>query len=79
MKTWITIPVDALSNLDYSKLAVTNADNAPKNIAGDTAMIKWRGDMPSEVANIENKGAELDHSSALELLRSAEWKKEYPV
>lgn len=77
MKKWITIPVADLDSLDYSKLAITNAASAPRNIAGDTALIKWRGDMPSEVAAISGKGTELDHAAALTLVRSAEWAEEY--
>jgi hypothetical protein len=77
MKKWITIPASALDSLDYSKLAVTNAETTPKNIAGDTALIKWYGDMPTEVASIDGKGETIDHGAALALLRSAEWQEEF--
>jgi hypothetical protein len=76
MKTWITIPVDELTNLDYSKLAITNADSAPRNVAGDTALIKWYGDMPSEVNAISNRGTPLSHTDAIALMRSTQWSEE---
>jgi len=79
MKTWITIPASELNSLDYSKLAITNAETAPRNIAGDIALIKWYGDMPAEVANIVDKGAELDHDAALALVRTTEWQEEYHI
>lgn len=76
MKTWITIPTTELGNIDYSNLAITNADSAPKNRAGDTALIKWYGDMPNDIANISNIGTELTHDQAMALLNSAEWQED---
>jgi len=73
MKSFITIPADQLQNLDFAQLKITNADSAPLNKAGDTALIKWTGDMPDTVANITDKGSVLDHESAMALLITAEW------
>lgn len=78
MKTWITIPVSELPNVDWSQTRNTSADSTPKNIARDTALVKWIGDMPSSIANISNKGAELDHAGALALLKTPEWYVEEP-
>ena len=78
MKKWITVPVTALAGLDYNNLLVTSADTAPRNIAGDTALIKWRGDMPSDVAAVSGKGTELDHAGAKTLLSSDDWREEVP-
>ena len=73
MKTWITIPASALDSVDFAELRNTSANSTPKNIVGDTALVKWIGDMPSSVANIEGKGAELDHAGALALLATEAW------
>jgi len=76
MKTWITVPVSALSDIDWSQTRYTNADTTPKNIAGDTALVKWVGDMPDSIAAIEGKGETLDHGGALALLASEAWSQE---
>ena len=76
MKTWITIPTSELPNVDWSETLMTNANSVPRNIAGDTALVKWTGDMPSSIANISNKGLELDYENALALLETAEWRPE---
>ena len=73
MKTWITVPTSALDSVDFDQLRNTNAKTTPKNIAGDTALIKWWGDMPSSVAGIPGKGDELDHAGALALLATDAW------
>lgn len=75
-KKWITVPSSELTNIDFANLAITNAETAPKNLAGDTALIKWYGDMPADVASISGKGTELDHAGALALLNTSEWKEE---
>lgn len=79
MKTWITIPVENLNDLDYSVLKITNAESAPRNIAGDTALIKWIGDMPETVSVIAGKGDPLDYDGAKTLLDSSEWKMEVQI
>jgi len=73
MKTWITIPVSELPNVDWAQTRNTNAETTPKNLAGDTALVKWVGDMPSSISSITGKGDQLDHAAALALLASAEW------
>ena len=74
MKTWITIPVSELPNVDWSQTRNTNENTVPRNVAGDSALIKWTGDMPSSISAISGKGVELDHAGALALLQTAEWK-----
>ena len=76
MKTWITIPVSELSNVDWSQTRNTNENTVSRNVAGDTALIKWRGDMPSSISAISGKGVELDHAGALALLATEAWARE---
>lgn len=76
MKTWITIPVSELPNVDWSQTRNTNENTVPRNIAGDTALIKWTGDMPSSIAGIEGKGSTMDHAGALALLATEAWLQE---
>jgi len=71
MKTWATIATEHLSSLDYTKLAMRDAASTPKSVAGDTALIKWYGDTPSEVAALSH--TTMNHQEALELLSSAPW------
>lgn len=76
MKSYTTIPLSELHNLDYSQLKITSADTAPLNVAKDTALIKWIGDMPSSVIAISTKGETLDYAGALALLSTPEWQSE---
>lgn len=72
-KTYITIPSNELSNIDFANLAMTSPASTPKNIAGDTALIKWYDNMPADVSGISGKGNELTQDQAIALLRSADW------
>jgi hypothetical protein len=74
MKTWITIPTSSLDSVDFSQVSNTDSSSTPKNIAGDTALIKWSGDMPSSITAISGKGEALDYAGALALLETVGWK-----
>ena len=78
MKSWITIPVSELPNVDWNQTRNTSADSVPRNRAGDSALVKWVGDMPSSIAAISNKGETLDHGGAVALLKTPEWYAEEP-
>jgi len=72
-KTYCTIPVFELDNVNFSATLITSANTTPRNVAGDTALVKWSGDMPSSIAGITSKGSILDHAGALELLATDAW------
>jgi len=72
-KTYITIPVSELSNVNWSQVLNNDAANTKRNIAGDTAIVKWSGDMPSSIAAITGKGDALDYDSVLSLIQTPEW------
>ena len=71
MKTWATIAKTDLSSLDFFKLGFENAQSCITNLAEDTALIKWTGDKPSEVAAVDHN--ELTHEQALVLITTPEW------
>lgn len=71
MKVWATLAKTDLSSLDFSKLKVDNANSCITNLAEDTALIKWTGDKPSEVASVDH--TELTHEQALVLITTPEW------
>jgi hypothetical protein len=75
-KTWITIPASALDSVDWSQTRNTNVESTPKNVAGDTALVKWVGDMPDSITAISGKGETLDHVGALALLATEAWAQE---
>lgn len=73
MKKWITVPANELDNINYADTRITNAGSAPKNLAGDTALIKWVGDMPSSISAITGKSEVMTHEQAIALLQSDAW------
>jgi hypothetical protein len=73
MKTWITIPTSELHKIDWNQTRNANENSVPRNIAGDTALIKWVGDMPSSIAAISNRGEPMDRAGAGALLKTADW------
>lgn len=75
-KKYITIPSSELSNIDYANLAMTSPASTPKNLAGDTALIKWYGDIPADVAATPDVGTEMTHAQAMAMLNSVDWQED---
>ena len=74
MKTWATIAKTDVGGLNFDSLLVKSADELIENLAGDTVLIKWRGDTPAEVAAIDH--TVLTHEQAYDLLQTTEWYRE---
>lgn len=72
MKKWITVPTAELDLIDLDQILYDDIAGIPTNVAGDTALVKWYGDLPSSVASIAT-GSELTQEQAISLLRSEEW------
>jgi hypothetical protein len=73
MKTWITVSTTELDSVDFSQLLNTDSSTTPKNIAGDTALIKYSGSEPSSLQNLTSKSDPLTHDQAIALLATPEW------
>ena len=72
-KTYCTIPTGELGSVDFAQTSMTNALSVPRNLTGDSALIKWQGDMPASLNSITGKSETMTQAQATALLRSAEW------
>lgn len=75
MKTYLTISTTELHSVDFSdvNIRITNAETAPKTVAGDRALIKYVGSEPVSIQKLTTKSDPLTHAQALALLATPEW------
>lgn len=75
MKTYITISISQLDNLDFSQIVETSKDTIRKSIDGTEFTAKWIGAMPDTISSIpeSDRSAIMTHAEALELMSTAEW------
>lgn len=72
-KTYTTVPIAELNNIDYSQVGETSADTVRKNVAETEFVLKWDEDMPSSVSAITPTVTTYTHEEILEVMATEEW------
>lgn len=72
-KTYVIINTTDLAILDYAQLLTTSAETAIKNLEGDKTIVKYSGDMPETIDQLETKTI-YTHSEIKQIVNGSEWK-----
>jgi len=72
-RTYVIINTADLELLDYEQLLTTSAETTIRNIEGNKAIVKYIGDMPETILNLENKTIH-DHLEIVSIVNGDEWK-----
>lgn len=62
-----------LSLIDFSQVLETSADTVRHSVDGTLTFVKWSGDQPNCVANLNTIQGIHTHSEMLEILRGPTW------
>tara|TARA_R100001510_G_C7481070_1_gene93037 strand:+ start:202 stop:441 length:240 start_codon:yes stop_codon:yes gene_type:complete len=73
MRTYVIVNTSDLASIDYSQLLTTSAETTMRNIAGDKAIVKYIGDMPSTISSLSNKTL-YTHEEIMPIVESSEWR-----
>ena len=75
MRTYLTIKITKVGNIDFSQIQETGIDTVRKSIDESEFIAKWEGETPETITNIpeSDKSAEMDHETALILMATPEW------
>ena len=75
MRTYLTINITQVGNIDFSQIQETGIDTVRKSIDESEFIAKWEGETPETITNIpeSDKSAEMDHETALILMATPEW------
>jgi hypothetical protein len=72
-KTFIQIPVEHATSVDFAQTGMTSLSSSPHSVDGGHFIVKYSGDMPSSIVDIPNRGEPMDYSTAMSLLNTAQW------
>ena len=75
MRTYITIDINQLDNIDFSQIDETSQETIRKSLDESEFVVKWRGDTPETINNIpeSDKSAEMNHETVLILMATPKW------
>jgi len=74
MVSYIIFSVIELDKVDFTKVLETSADTVRKSNDGLKTFVKWEGETPNFVGNLETKEGPYNHSEIIAVLEGSEWK-----
>jgi len=71
--TYLIMPVSELSKVIFDDINETSINTLRKSTNLEKTLIKWEGDTPSFVSDINNSEGPYTHSEILMILSTPEW------
>jgi hypothetical protein len=72
-RNFLIFPVTELPKVDFSQVCETSIDTVRKSVDGTKTFVKWDGEAPTFVADIEGAEGPYTYEEILEVLSSVEW------
>jgi hypothetical protein len=72
-REYMIFSVSELPNIDFSQVLETSAETVRKSVDGTKTFVKWEGNEPSSVTNLQTKEGPYTYSEILDILSGPEW------
>jgi uncharacterized protein YhfF len=72
-RKYVIFDVTELDKVDFNHVLETSAETVRKSADGTQTFVKWDGDTPSFMEDIESKSKEYTHDEILEILAGEDW------
>lgn len=72
-RNYMIFAVEELDKIDFAQVLETSADTVRKSVDGSKTFVKWDGDIPSCVEELETTEGPYTHSEMLTMLSESEW------
>lgn len=72
-RVYLIVPVVEANKLDFSELATTSQETALKSIDQTKMLVKWDGQTPQSVLNIEGSSGPYTYEEIASIISSSEW------
>ena len=72
-RNFLIFPVTELPKVDFSQVCESSIDTIRKSILGDKTFVKWDGEVPAFVAEIESAEGPYTYEEILVILATEEW------
>jgi hypothetical protein len=79
-KTYVIFDVSEIDKINFSQVLETSAETLRKSIDGTKTFVKWEGDVPSSVKELNTKGPYMTDMEMILLMPTNDWSKvELPI
>jgi hypothetical protein len=72
-RKYVIFDVTELNKVDFSQVLETSAETVRKSVDGTKTFVKWEGETPSSLQELETKSEEYTHDEILEILAGEDW------
>lgn len=78
-RKYVIIPTTEISKIDFDQVLETSASTLRLSVDGSLTFIKYDGDDPLFLSQIQNKSGPFSHEQMLVILESADWNPSDPL
>jgi hypothetical protein len=78
-REYMIFNVSELPNIEFSQVLETSAETVRKSVDGTKTFVKWDGQEPSSVTNLQTKEGPYTYSEILDILSGPEWTNSNPI
>jgi len=78
-REYMIFNVSELPVINFSQVLETSAETVRKSVDATKTFVKWEGQEPSCLANLQTKEGPYTHSEILEILSGPEWTDPNPM
>ena len=72
-RNFLIFPVTELPKVDFSQVCETSEETVRLSVVGDKTFVKWDGEVPAFVAEIESAEGPYTYEEILGILATEEW------
>ena len=72
-REFMIFAVSELDQIDFTQVLETSAETVRKSVDGLKTFVKWDGEIPQCVADLETKEGPYTYTEILEILSTPEW------
>ena len=72
-RNFLIFPVTELPKVDFSQVCETSEETVRLSVVGDKTFVKWDGEVPAFVAEIESAEGPYTYDEILVILATEEW------
>jgi hypothetical protein len=72
-RRYLIFPVTELSKIDFNQVGETSEETVRKSVDETKTFIKWEGQDPTFISELENTQGPYTHEEVLDILSTEEW------
>ena len=72
-RNYVIFNVNEIDDIDFATVLETSSETVRKSVDGTRSFVKYEGDMPECVSNLQSKEGPYTHSEILEILSGPDW------